>query len=198
MADSRGPTPGGDDAQALTADDRDLVLAAASELLANRGPGAVTLKWVAMHADVAADPVAATWPTVGVLLDAVLEWLSTRYVHLTGGVLRLAATRNEAAVIEVYQQIITRALLDGVNPRPPALEGPRNDRWVELFHAQFGLDEDDARLRLAQTFALEWGWRLFGPHIKVACGLDDRSDVDLFDAVRELGRVIIRLPPTPA
>ena len=191
------PSAGEGIGEVLPDDERERVLAAATVLFARQGPGSTSLKWVAMKAEVFPDLVAERWPTVEVLLDAVLERLSTRFEDLTGGVLSPELTTDEAAVIDVYQRIIARALLDGVNPVSPARNGDRDDRWVKLFETRFGLDEDDARLRLAQTFALEWGWRLFGRHIKSACGLDDRSDVELIDAVRDLEQVIIRLPPDP-
>jgi len=198
MENSRDPmpTPAENSAQVLSDDERERALVAATDLLVHQGPSAVTLKWVAMNADVSADLVAATWPTVESVLDAVLERLSARYEDLTGGVLGAELAADEAAVIDAYQRIIARALLDGVNPASPERDRGRNDRWVKLFQAQFGLDDQGARLRLAQTFALEWGWRLFGPHIKLACGLGQQSDAELIDGVRDLEQLIIRLPPT--
>jgi len=198
MANSRDPmpTPAENSAQVLSDDERERALAAATELLVHQGPSTVTLKWVAMNAEVSADRVAATWPTVAAVLDAVLERLSTRYEDLTGGVLAAELAADEAAVIDAYQRTIARALLDEVNPTSPERDRGRNDRWVKLFQAQFGLDDQSARLRLAQTFALEWGWRLFGPHIKMACGLGHQSDAELIDGVRDLEQLIIRLPPT--
>ena len=49
------------------------------------------------------------------------------------------------------------------------------------------------RVRLAQGYALEWGWHLFGPYLKVACGLSDLPDEVL---LADLRRTEVRIART--
>jgi len=197
VADQEGsvPSTNGGLTQALTSAEREQVLAAATELFSKHGPGTVSLKWVALNSHISAELVSGTWPTVNALLDSVLDRLSAQFEELANGALRQLDTVNEAAVIETYERTMARSLLDGVNPASPLRDQARNDQWVQAIQARFGLDEHEARLRLSQTFALEWGWRLFGPHIKAACRLDDEPDAELIGQVRHLEQQILRLPP---
>jgi hypothetical protein len=81
----------------LLPDEQGRALAAATKLLAKHGPSTVSLKWVAMSAEVPPDRVTQACPTVEVLLDAVLDRLSVQFEELTGGVLGLGLSADEAA-----------------------------------------------------------------------------------------------------
>jgi AcrR family transcriptional regulator len=185
----------GDEAAVLTESEQERVLAAATTLFSKHGPRTLSLKWVALGSDVPSELVSARWPTIELLLAAVLARLSAQFEGLTGDSLSPHVVADENELIDTYHRIIARSLLDDVNPVVPDLDLLRNGRWIKAFQEQFGIDEPAARLRLSQTFALEWGWRLFGPHIKSAAGLGEEPDDSLIAEVRALEMQIIRMPP---
>jgi len=179
---------------ALTEDERERVLVASTKLLTNHGPATVTIKWVALASGVPAERVALEWPTVDALLGTVLDRLSGQVEELVGAQLSPDEVRFESYVIDTYEHIIARALLDDVNPATLLSDFSQVERWVVIYQERFGLDERTARYRLCQSFALEWGWRLFGPHLKVISGLPDEPSERFLAELRRLEVQMISLP----
>src|SRR3954468_7570642 len=188
--------PDGDRAlpHGLSDAEADHVLAVATDLFAQHGPATLSLKWVALEADQHSDRIGEEWPTIEVLLAAVLDRLSTQFEAAGGDVLSSDASVG-SEVIDAYHRIMARALLHRADIESPVRDVAQIERWVKVLQDRFGLDEYAARLRLSQTFALEWGWRLFGPHLKTACGLDDEPPDGFLAEIRKLEAQILALPP---
>jgi hypothetical protein len=172
--------------------ERERVLAASTELLKDNGPRSVTLKWVALKSGIPLDRVSGEWTTIEAVLADVLERLSAQMGSLADG--STEQLLGEGEFIDVYQHIVARCLLDGVNPASLLTSFPHSEQWAAILQEQFGLDERSARLRLCQVVSAAWGWRLFGPHIKIACGLPDEADETFTGELRHLAAQIIRPP----
>jgi hypothetical protein len=172
---------------------REHVLEVATRLFTRHGPGTVSLKWVALEAEEPADAVGTTWTTVEALLADVLDRLSAMFEAIGGDVLDPDPGVG-GEVIDDYHRIMARALLDRFDLQAVPRDSSLVERWVKVFQDHFGLDEHTARVRLSQTFALEWGWRLFGPHLRVACGLADEPEGTLIVEIRKLEAAIMTLP----
>ena len=167
----------------------------ATRLLADHGPLKVTLKWVARASDIGVDQVSTEWPTMAMLVADVLGCLAGQIGSLGGGVGNPGERLGEGEPIDLYQRIVARSLLDGLNPASLLGEFPHADRWVPALQEGMGLDEHTVRLRLCEVVALAWGWRLFGPHLKVACGLPDEPDETFTAEIHKLVAEIVKLPP---
>jgi len=165
----------------------------ATDLFTKHGPATLSLKWVALESDIPSRRVAAEWRTIELLLSDVLDRLSATFEAQAGDILDPSVAGGD--VIEAYHHIIARALLDGADVSSLARDYSQVERWVKVFQDRFDLDERTARIRLSQTFALEWGWRLFGPHLRVACGLTDETDGRFIVEIRKLEAQILALPP---
>ena len=178
----------------LSEDQGDRVLAVATDLFAEHGPATLSLKWVALEADLPSELVATEWPTIESLLAAVLDRLSTQFEEAGGDVMSADASVG-SEIIDAYHRIMARALLDRADITSPVRDVAQIERWVKVLQDRFGLDEYGARLRLSQTFALEWGWRLFGPHLQTACGLDGEPADGFLIEIRKLEAQILAMPP---
>ena len=179
----------------LRPDERERVLAATTDLFAREGPPRSTLRWIALVSDVPVELVSSEWPTVDSILVDVLERLSSRMTGLDGDVAPPAELLGEGEAVDLYQRIVARSLLDGLNPASLLEHFPHGDQWATILQEQVGLDEQTARHRLCQIVALAWGWRLFGPHLKIACGLPEATDEEF---TAELHKLVAhdREPPT--
>lgn len=175
------------------------ILAAATRVLATEGPARTTLKWVAREAGVTTEDVAARWPTVSDLLGSVLDELSGRIEgeapnpNLPGAG-PAALDPHLVGLVGQFTEIVARSLLDGFNPAELQSQFPMLDRLVK-FGMDLGVDERTARYRVCQFYVLEWGWRLFGPHLLVACGLTDEPEGRPVQELRVVERSLANLPP---
>jgi AcrR family transcriptional regulator len=186
-----GGPGGGASADEVTAK----ILEAASALFAAQGPDSVTIKWIGLESGVSPDEVSARWPDVPAILGAVLQDIAVRFDRL-----QLLPKSEETALTRValtdrYQQIVARALLDGLNPATLQSEFPVMEGLVRWGVSARGIDERSARYRISQIYALEWGWRLFGEHLLTACGLEAESVEDQARELLALQDAISRLPP---
>ena len=180
----------------LGPDERERVLDTATHLLAKHGPLKVTFKWVAKAADIGVDQVSGEWPTMERLVADVLDRLAGQMGGLVGSVGTASELLGEGEPIDLYQRIVARSLLDGLNPASLLGDFPHASTWVPILQERLGLDEGTVRHRLCQIVALAWGWRLFGPHLKIACGLPDVSDETFTAEIHALVAQIVRLPPS--
>ncbi len=174
--------------------ERARVLDAATVLFAKHGPGPLTIKWVALDANVPAERVLAVWPSIESLLADVLDLLAGQFQGAQGRDLDDEALERENELIDTFQRIIARSLLDGFDTGSMLTNYDHVERFTDIFRDQLGLDDRSARFRLAQGYALEWGWHLFGRHLKVACGLTDEPDDLLLDEVRRSEWRLARAP----
>jgi AcrR family transcriptional regulator len=175
------------------------ILAAATRVLAVEGPARTTLKWVAREAGVATEDLAAQWPTVSDLLGAVLDRLSAQIEGEAPNpnLPDTSPTPLDPHLVDLvgqFTEIVARSLLDGLNPAELQSQFPMLDRLVK-FGMDLGVDERTARYRVCQFYVLEWGWRLFGPHLLVACGLSDEPEGRPVQELRVVERNLASLPP---
>jgi AcrR family transcriptional regulator len=177
--------------------DESRVLDAATQMFYDHGPASVTLKWVALASGVPFEAISSRWPTVESLLAEVLDRLAK---GVDQAVVESIDTTPEESdgrgdLIRIYEQVVARSLLDGVNPATLPAGVPLVERLVARWQSTHGLDERTARYRVAQTFALEWGWRLFSPHLLAVCGLDDETEGVPYAELQALHQHIIQLSP---
>jgi TetR/AcrR family transcriptional regulator, repressor for neighboring sulfatase len=186
----------GDERTELDPAERSRVLDVATALFAKHGPAPMTLKWVALDAEVPVDRLSAEWPSVEVLLAGVLDRISSQFQGLDGRDLDRDGRARDDELIDTFQRIIARSLLDGFNTGKLLTSFVHVERFAADLQERVGIDERTARYRLAQGFALEWGWHLFGPHLRIACGLTDEPDELMLVELRRLERRIARVPLT--
>ena len=196
MGSEHGAMPENPEAGGLDETERATVMEAATSIFANYGPASVTLKWIALASGIPVERLSTEWPTVDALLGTVL-------IDVASGVDAVALARGEGGPelqdewwgrIEVYEQILARSLLDGANTARLQQTFPHMEHLVELYESVLGLDERSARYRVALGCALEWGWRLFGPHLRIACGLADETEAVAHAEVQTLQQRFARLP----
>lgn len=153
---------------------RPAVLQHAADLFAEKGPAATSLRDIADRSGVNAGLIHRHVGNKDAIVAAVLEYLAED----------LSALRREGAAADVVEaraernwKVIARALLDGfdigrLQQRFPNVESV-------LARAREVHDDDlSARLATADALALQLGWRLFGPFLRVATGLVDDMPVD--------------------
>ena len=196
MGSGDGAMPGDPPAGGLDETERTTVIEAATSIFANFGPASVTLKWIALASGIPVERLSTEWPTVDTLLGTVLIDIASR-------VDAVALARGEGGPelhdewwgrIEIYERILARSLLDGTNTARLQQTFPHMEHLVELYQSALGLDERSARYRVALGCALEWGWRLFGPHLRIACGLSDETEAVANAELQTLQVRVARLP----
>ena len=188
-----GPDPGAEPPAGLDPDERAHVLDVATALFARNGPGPMTMKWVALDAGIPVGRLSAEWPTMEVLLGQSLDRVAEQFRALQDQDLEPAEVARRDELIDTFQRMIARSLLDGVNPGNLVSSFAHLEKLAAELQERFALDERTTRVRLAQGYALEWGWHLFGPYLKVACGLSDLPDEVL---LADLRRTEVRIART--
>ncbi len=162
------------------------ILANAADLFAERGPAATSIRDIAARSRVNHGLVFRHFGTKDKLVGAVLDHLGLQLKRLleTG-----ASAEQIDAAIDRQFRVVARALLDGFPvgqlqssfPNVPRVLGeirPRHD------------SELGARVALANAFALQLGWRLFGPFLRSAAGIDV-SDAQLREFIdAETARIV--------
>ena len=132
------------------------------------------------------------------LLASVLDDLASA-VEAVGYADPLPAGRarpSAGRLIDIYERVVARSLLDGVNPAAAPEDVPATPiSWSSIYQSALGLDERTARYRVCQGCALEWGWRLFGPHLLIACRPGRRAGGQAGRTAPAAARQLIRLPP---
>jgi AcrR family transcriptional regulator len=144
------------------------VLTHAADLFAERGPAATSLRDIADRSGVNAGLIFRHIGNKDAVVAAVLEYLAED----------LASARDAGASLEIIEargernwKVIARALLDGFDVARLQHRFPNIDQLVAAARE----DHDDdyaARVATADALALQLGWRLFGPFLKAATGLD--------------------------
>ena len=157
------------------------VLEAASELFAEKGPAATSIREVAARAGVNHGLLHRHFGSKRQLLAATLQYLadSAATLHDSGA----PAERLEAAY-ELQARVMVRSMLDGF----PVEELQQRFPGMEAFLDQVRTghtDDRTARLLAAHGMALQIGWGLMGPTLRVAFGLQDLDDDEIRKAVAE-------------
>jgi AcrR family transcriptional regulator len=186
--------PGDPSGEAAADEVATTILEAASAIFARSGPASVTVKWICLEAEVDPDEVLARWPDVPSVLGAVLDHIADQYDELVPLPESSHNMSRRIAIIDRYQRIVARALLDGVNPALLQRRFPVIDDLVARRVRHVDPNERTARYRISQLYALEWGWRLFGAHLTAVCGLEDLSDEELASQLLNLQRALGRTP----
>ena len=197
MGSEHGSMPDDPQVGGTDAAERQRVIDAATAIFTGYGPASVTLKWIALASGIPVERLSTEWPTVDALLASVLDNVASAVEAVGWADFRLAPEElaERGRLIEIYERVVARSLLDGVNPAQLETAFPQTDRLVATYQSALDLDERTARYRVYQGCALEWGWRLFGPHLLIACGLDGEPEGRPYDELQKLHEQLIQLPP---
>jgi len=165
----------------------DAVLDAATELIADRGPRAVTVRAIAERAGVNHALVHRYFGTKEDLIVAVIarEVASFRGLADADGdpqaiFMRLLRALSER---EVYVRFLARAILDGYRTGDlrPDLGLFRGVMSVVGGQLPGGADTRQVRLAVAALGSMALGWRIFGSFLTAGLGLDT-MDPEQLDA----------------
>ena len=163
------------------------ILEAATDLFAERGPAATSIRDIAARSKVNHGLVFRHFGTKDQLVGAVLDHLGT---NLTGLLQSGASGDVVERALDRQMQVMARTVLDGypaaqLQKRFPNVAGlldgvrPRHDTEI------------GARLAVANALALQFGWRLFAPILRSATGIEELSDAELRQAVgAEVARIV--------
>jgi AcrR family transcriptional regulator len=157
------------------------VLAAATDLFAERGPAATSIRDIAARSGVNHGLVYRHFGTKDDLVAAVLDHLSAEMVETVAA--GPTATSGSSAV-ELHWRVIARAILDGYPVGQLQHRFPYVDSLVERAQPHHP-DELDAQIAAANAIALQLGWRLFEPFVRAAADLGELPAGRLRDAVNE-------------
>lgn len=163
------------------------ILQAATDLFAERGPAATSIRDIAARSNVNHGLVFRHFGTKEQLVGAVLD-------HLGANLSALLGADAPAAVLEIsldrQMRVMARTVLDGY----PA--GQLQKRFPNIATLLDGVrphydDEVEARLAVANALALQFGWRLFAPILRSATGIEELTDAELRQAVgAEVQRIL--------
>lgn len=163
------------------------ILEAATHLFAERGPAATSIRDIAARANVNHGLVFRHFGTkeqlVGAVLDNLGATLSTQLgTDASPEVLQRALDRQI--------RVMARTVLDGY---PAAQLQKRFPNIAALVDGVMPLydDEVNARLAVANALALQFGWRLFAPILRVATGIEELTDAEIRQAAgAEVDRIL--------
>lgn len=163
------------------------ILEAATDLFAERGPAATSIRDIAARSHVNHGLVFRHFGTKEQLVGAVLD-------HLGANLSELLSTDTPAAVLEKsldrQMRVMARTVLDGY----PA--GQLQKRFPNIATLLDGVrplydDEVKAKLAVANALALQFGWRLFAPILRSATGIEELTDAEVRQAVAvEVQRIL--------
>lgn len=155
------------------------ILEAATDLFAERGPAATSIRDIAARSNVNHGLVFRHFGTKEQLVGAVLD-------HLGDDLSAQLETDTPAEVVQRsldrQMRVMARTVLDGY----PA--GQLQKRFPNIATLLDGVrplydDEVKARLAVANALALQFGWRLFAPVLRSATGIEELTDAELRAAV---------------
>lgn len=157
------------------------VLQAAGELFAEKGPAATSIREVAARAGVNHGLLHRHFGSKRQLLAATLQNLADTAAELreTG-----APIEELEAVHEHQARVMVRSTLDGFPVEELQQRFPGMEAFLEQVRAGQG-DERTARLLAAHGMALQVGWGLLGPTLRVAFGLQDLDATEIRAAIAE-------------
>ncbi|RAU91166.1 TetR family transcriptional regulator [Mycobacterium colombiense] len=151
------------------------ILEAATDLFAERGPAATSIRDIAARSNVNHGLVFRHFGTKEQLVGAVLD-------HLGANLSALLSADAPAAVLESsldrQMRVMARTVLDGY---PAGQLQKRFPNIATLLDVVRPLYDDDvkARLAVANALALQFGWRLFAPILRSATGIEELTDAEI-------------------
>lgn len=163
------------------------ILAAATDLFAERGPAATSIRDIAARSNVNHGLVFRHFGTKDHLVGAVLD-------HLGANLTDLLRTEAPADVTEEaldrQMRVMARTVLDGYPAGQLQTRFPNIATLLDWVLPLYD-DETSARLAVANALALQFGWRLFAPILRSATGIDDMPEAELRQSVStEVGRIL--------
>jgi AcrR family transcriptional regulator len=167
------------------------IMDAATELFAERGPAATSIRDIAARSKVNHGLVFRHFGTKDQLVGAVLDHLGAT----TTALLQSDPTPEEAErALDRHLRVMARTLLDGYPAGKLQSRFPGASQMYDDIRPMHGPGPDgdlSARLAVANAFALQFGWRLFAPFLRSAVGIDDLPEAELRQAiVTEISRVL--------
>ncbi|PIB76412.1 TetR/AcrR family transcriptional regulator [Mycobacterium celatum] len=163
------------------------ILDAASDLFAERGPAATSIRDIAARSKVNHGLVFRHFGTKERLVGAVLDHLGASLTELVAD--RASAEEVDRAV-DRHLRVMARTLLDGYPAGQLQTRFPNVALLLEQVQPRHDSDRS-ARLAVANAVAMQLGWRLFEPFLRSAAGIDDMSDDSLKQAVgAEIARIL--------
>ena len=163
------------------------ILEAATDLFAERGPAATSIRDIAARSNVNHGLVFRHFGTKEQLVGAVLDHLGANLSALLSAE---PAPDELDRALDRQMRVMARTVLDGypagqLQKRFPNIAALLE--WVLPLHD----NETEARLTVANALALQFGWRLFAPILRAATGLDALTDDEIRQAARtEVGRIL--------
>jgi AcrR family transcriptional regulator len=155
------------------------ILEAATDLFAERGPAATSIRDIAARSNVNHGLVFRHFGTKEQLVGAVLD-------HLGANLSALLETDAPAGVLESsldrQMRVMARTVLDGYPAGQLQKRFPNIATLLDGVRPQYD-DEVEARLAVANALALQFGWRLFAPILRSATGIEGLTDAELRQAV---------------
>lgn len=162
------------------------ILEAATDLFAERGPAATSIRDIAARSKVNHGLVFRHFGTKDQLVGAVLDHLGTNLTTL----LHSGAPPDVVErALDRQMRVMARTVLDGY---PAGQLQKRFPNVAELLDRVRPRHDDDtsARLAVANALALQFGWRLFAPILRSATGIEELPDAELREAVgAEVARI---------
>lgn len=152
-------------------DVRAALVAAATELFADRGPRAVSVRRVAEAAGVNHGLVHHYFGSKEGLVVAVLEHLAAEAEAEVRDHARADVVFAAGGATERQGRIVARLLLDGADLADYKSDFPGVRALISRYRGE-GMPAAAARERAAQVVALVMGWTLFEPFVTTAAGLE--------------------------
>ena len=144
------------------------ILEAATDLFAERGPAATSIRDIAARSKVNHGLVFRHFGTKDQLVGAVLDHLGATSTALLRRPMR--RPRRLERALDRQMRVMARTLLDGYPAGQLQTRFPGHVRAARRVRPRHD-DDRSARLALANAAALQFGWRLFAPFLRSA----DRS-----------------------
>lgn len=180
----------------------DALVAAATRLFGERGPGAVSLREVAAEAGVNYGLIHQYVGTKDDLLALVMRSVSaqtaTRFAEDPDRTTTMARLMPDSDASSAYVRMLAWALLEGHDAGQLLGRSPALRELTDALHraraaeAQASDESDlDDRVRVAAAVALSLGWNLFGSFVRQAAALDELAPEDATARIRRLGEQLI-------
>jgi len=163
------------------------ILEAATDLFAERGPAATSIRDIATRSKVNHGLIFRHFGTKEQLVGAVLDHLGA---NLTDLLQSGAGADVVDKALDRQMRVMARTVLDGYPAEQLQKRFPNVAGMLDAVRPHYD-NEIDARLAVANALALQIGWRLFAPILRSAAGLDELTDAELRQAVdTEVARIV--------
>lgn len=163
------------------------ILEAATDLFAERGPAATSIRDIAARSHVNHGLVFRHFGTKEQLVGTVLDHLGANLSAL----LEADTPADEVQrSLDRQLRVMARTVLDGYPAGQLQKRFPNIATLLEGVRPLYD-DEVKARLAVANALALQFGWRLFAPVLRSATGIEALTDAELRAAVgAEVERIL--------